>query len=261
MGAPQWMAGIRMNDEWYCSRACVAAAAREGLDERAKPAAAIAPLPPSRLGVLLRHQGAITEAQLELALAMQRASGLRLGAQLQQLGFVGPDPILKALALQSQVSYLTSFDVAKVQRGPGRLPAETVRALGVVPFEADEAGRRLKVICTAPVPRTALRALAKLTGWTADPYLVDDTIWELALTLYQPAHAGAHRQAQAQRVGNVHDAAAYVAEAAARDRAVTMRHADCDEYTWVRVEGREHVTDFLVAGSKEQTCRAAHTAR
>jgi len=261
VGAPQWMAGIRMNDEWYCSRACVAAAAREGLDERAKPAATVAPLPPLKLGVLLRHQGAITEAQLDLALAMQRASGLPLGAQLQQLGFVGPDPILKSLASQCQVSYLTTFDVAKVQRGPGGLPPETVRALGVVPFEADEARRVLKVICTAPVPRTALRALVKLTGWTAEPYLVDDSILELAMDLYQPAHAVGRGQAKAQRVGNVHDAAAYVAEAAARDRAVTVRHADCDECMWVRVEGRERVTDFLVAGSKEQTCRAAHTAR
>lgn len=263
MGAPQWMAGIRMNDEWYCSRACVEAAAREGLGERVRPSAAIAPLPPLKLGVLLRSMGAITEAQLELALAMQRTSGLRLGEQLQQLGFVGPDPILKALAAQSQVSYLTSFDVTRVQRGPGQLPPETVRALGVVPFEADEARKRLKVICAAPVPRTALRALVKLTGWTPEPYLVDDSIWELAVALYQPAHAGARgqAQAQAQRVGNVHDAAAQVAATAARDRAVTMRHADCDECVWVRVEGRERVTDFLVAGSKEDTWRAAHTAR
>ena len=246
--APQWMAGIRMNDAWYCSRACVETAAREGLDGRAKPAATVAPLPPLKLGVLLRHQGAITEPQLDLALAMQRASGLPLGAQLQQLGFVGPDPILKSLATQSQVSYLTTFDVAKVQRGPGGLPAETVRALGVVPFEADEARRVLRVICTAPVPRTALRALVKLTGWTPEPYLVDDTVLELAMDLYQPAHANARGQAEAQRVSNVRDAAAYVAEAAARDRSVTMRHADCDEYTWVRVEGRERITDFLVAG-------------
>ena len=250
-----------LNGAWYCSRPCVEAAAREGLDERVKPASTVAPLPPLKLGVLLRHMGAITEAQLELALSMQRTSGLRLGEQLQQLGLVGPDPILKALAAQSQVSYLTSFDVARVQRGPGRLPPETVRALGVVPFEADDARQRLKVICTAPVPRTALRAMAKLTGWTPEPYLVDDAIWELAMSLYQPAHSGARGVAQARRVGNVHDAAVQVAAAAARDRKVTMRHADCDEYMWVRVEGGEHVTDFLVAGGKEDTCRAAHTAR
>jgi hypothetical protein len=239
----------------------VEAAARQGLDGQAKPAITVAPLPPLKLGVLLRHVGAITEAQLEIALAMQRTSGLRLGAQLQQLGFVGPDPILKALAAQCQVSYLTSFDVARVQRGPGGLPAETVRALGVVPFDADETRQRLKVICTAPVPRAALRALLKLTGWTPEPYLVDDAVWELALELYQPAHAGASGRTQVQRVGTVHDAAARVAATAARDRAVTMRHAECDQYMWVRVEGRERVTDFLVAENKEKPCRVAHTAR
>jgi hypothetical protein len=255
------MAGIRLNDAWYCSRGCVEAAAREGLDERAKPATTVAPLPPLKLGVLLRHVGAITEAQLDLAFAMQRTSGLRLGAQLQQLGFVGPDPILKALASQCQVSYLTSFDVARVQRGPGGLAAETVRALGVVPFDADHARRVLKVICTAPVPRTALRALEKLTGWTAEPYLVDDAVWELALDLYQPAQAAASGRTQVQRVGTVRDAAAQVAAAAARHRAVTMRHAECDDYMWVRVEGREQVTDFLIRGNEEKPCRVAHTAR
>ena len=48
--APQWMAGIRMNDAWYCSRACVETAAREGLDGRAKPAAQH---PSDRIDVIL----------------------------------------------------------------------------------------------------------------------------------------------------------------------------------------------------------------
>jgi hypothetical protein len=64
----------------------------------------------------------------------------------------------------------------------------------------------------------------------------------------------------ARRVRSVNDAAAHVADTAARNRAVTMRHADCDEYVWVRVEGHRGVTDFLV-GDKEKPCQAAHTAR
>ncbi len=58
-----------------------------------------------------------------------------------------PDVILKALAAQGGVSYLPSFDVDRVMSGPAWLPAETVRALGLVPFEADEAQKRLRVVC------------------------------------------------------------------------------------------------------------------
>ena len=63
------------------------------------------------------------------------------------------------LAAQGGVSYLPSFDVDRVTRGPAWLPTETVRALGVVPFEVDEVQRKLRVVCAAPVPRTAMRAL------------------------------------------------------------------------------------------------------
>ena len=46
------------------------------------------------------------------------------------------------------------------------MPADTVRALGLVPFELTMCAKRLRVVCAAPVPRAAMRALTKLTGWT-----------------------------------------------------------------------------------------------
>lgn len=92
----------------------------------------------------------------------------RLGAELQRLGLVAAEPVLRALAAQGGVSYLPTFDVGRVTRGPAWLPAETVRALGVVPFEVDDLQKKIRVVCAAPVPRTAMCALLKLTGWTAE---------------------------------------------------------------------------------------------
>jgi hypothetical protein len=37
-----------------------------------------------------------------------------------------------------------------------------------------------------------------------------------------------------------------------------MKHAACDDYVWVRVEGSGQVSDLLV--SKERACQAAYTA-
>ena len=106
-------------------------------------------------------------------------TGLRLGAQLQALGYASADAVLRALAEQANLSYLSNVDWSWMQGAPGGLPPDTVRAVGLVPFGADEPRRRLHVMCAAPLPRAAMRALLTLTGWTPEPYLVDDAVLEL----------------------------------------------------------------------------------
>jgi hypothetical protein len=210
--------------------------------------------------VLLRLLGGVSELTLELALDAQRATGRRLGAELLALGLVTNEQLLKALAAQGNVSYLPSFDVARVTRGPSWMPAETVRALGLVPFEADEAQKRLRVVCAAPVPRSAMRALLKLTGWTAEPYLVEDETWQQALRLYRPAAVTSGLRREAVTVSGADDAAARVADSALIDRSVTMRAANCEQYTWVRVEGARQVSDLIIPVT-EEPCQAARIAR
>jgi hypothetical protein len=259
--APRWAAGIRFNGHWYCSRGCVEHAARVGLEEPAIPPAGPGALPPLKLGVLLRHLGALSEANLDRALDSQRESGRRLGAELQHLGLVTFEPVLKALAAQGGISYLASFDVSRVTRGPSWLPAETVRALGLVPFDMDEAQKRLRVVCTAPVPKAAMRALLKLTGWTAEPYLVEDELWQQALRMYRPAAPAEGHFREAIAVNGADAAAARIADNALLDRSVTMRYASCDQYTWVRVEGPRQVSDLLFPAMQEAECQAERIAR
>jgi hypothetical protein len=250
---------LQFNGSWYCSRGCVAQAALAGLGELTAAPRGPASLPPLKLGVLLRHAGVITEAQLHEALVAKSRSGLRIGEQLEQMRCVGPETVLRALATQAGVSYLWSFDVTRVKHAPGGLPPSMVRALGLVPFEADTAGTRLHVISAAPLPRAAIRAMSKLTGSTLEVFLVRDEVFDAALDAYQPADRTALSR-DAGTVRTLDAAAARVAERAARDRAVTMRHVAYDEYVWVRVEGSE-VSDFLVAkDAKETRCQAAYTA-
>jgi hypothetical protein len=255
---PRWATGLRFNERWYCSRECVEQAARARLDAPA-PTATVPALPPLRLGVLLRHLGAVSDEQLTHALNAQRASGRRLGAELQRLAFVSSEPVLRALAAQGGVSYLASFDLSRIGQGPEWLPVETVRALGLVPFEIDEPQRRVKVICSAPVPRAALRALTKLTGWLPQPYLVDDAVLEAALAAYRSA-SGSAVSVGATQVRDLAAAASRIADAALADRAITVRHASYDRYTWVRVEGPQHWSDVWVMGAQEESCPAAPIA-
>jgi hypothetical protein len=252
--APRWATGIRFNGHWYCSRGCVENAAREGLDVPPAATPVSAGLPPLRLGVLLRHMGVISEAELNEALRSQRTSGRRLGEELLRLRIVAePESILRALAAQANVAYLTAFDIERVTRGPSWLPVATVRALGLVPFEMDARQRRLKVVCAAPVSRTALSAVLKLTGWTAEPYLVEDEVWKRAMEEYRPAEiVEASAAGHARTVPDVEAAVAHVADSALENRAITMRTARCDRYTWVRVEGPKLVSDLLVDQSGAQ---------
>ena len=140
------------------------------------------------------------------------------------------------------------------------MPAETVRALGLVPFDADEATRRVRIVCAAPVPKGAMRALFKLTGWTAEPYLIEDQLWEQALRQYRPSPPAEGHYREAVAVNGVDAAAAHIAESALMDRAVTMRHASCNQYTWVRVEGPRQVSDLFVPAIQEAECQAEHIA-
>ena len=237
--------GVRLNGTWFCSRSCAATAVRRGLECAPAVGESAGALPPLRIGALLRHQGAITQAQLDEALAGKRKSGLRLGAELQRLGHVSSATLVRVLAAQAGVSYLTSVDLARVRRAPGGLSVDMVRALGLLPFEAEMQERRLRVLCTAPVPRPALRAMARLTGWTAEPYLVDDAAWERALDAYAPDASEDH---PSEVVHDVTAASAHVVAAAAGGRDAVIRYAGCGDFVWVRVEGGARTTqDVLIA--------------
>jgi len=247
--------GVRLNGVWYCSRACAATAVRRGLESPPLVAESAGALPPLRIGALLRHQGAITAPQLDEALAAQGTSGLRLGAQLQALGFVSSAMLVRALAAQAGISYLTTIDLTRLRRAPGGLSPDMVRALGLLPFEASD--RRLHVLCTAPLPRPALRALSRLTGWTGEPYLVDDQVWERALECYAPAGGGDRHQSEV-----LHDmgiASEHVV-AAAVGRDAVVRYAGCGDFVWVRIEAAARTQDVLIQGpGEEQRCQAAFT--
>ena len=66
--------GVRLNGTWFCSRSCAATAVRRGLESPPAVGESAGSLPPLRIGALLRHQGAITQAQLDAAVASQRAA-------------------------------------------------------------------------------------------------------------------------------------------------------------------------------------------
>jgi type II secretory ATPase GspE/PulE/Tfp pilus assembly ATPase PilB-like protein len=62
--------------------------------------------PYKRIGELLKDRGLINEDHIKYALQVQKITGDKLGETLEKLGFVTESDTVKALAEQSQISYL-----------------------------------------------------------------------------------------------------------------------------------------------------------
>jgi hypothetical protein len=252
--------GMRVDGAWFCSPACVHTATRQRLLAGTPPPLGLRSIPKLRLGVLLVHQGTITQTQLAHGLASQQASGRRIGAELKALGLVDDESIVRGLAAQAGVSYLSAVDASCVRTGPGGLSRDEVRALGVVPIRLVEADRLLMVACRAPIPRAALSAIRQLTGWTTEPFLVSDADWQALMEGYGSVASGPVRRAVMAQVPDVDAAAAAVAEAAARAGAVTVTQAFCESSTWLRVEALDATNTVFVAREEAEPWPAATTS-
>lgn len=242
--------GVWFEEVWYCSRGCLEAVTRERLIETTTTSWSTTGLRARtmRLGALLQHQRAITPDTLKAALAEQENSGLRLGEQLLMMEAVAVNDVVRALAAQAGVGYVTDIDPMTVRTGPGGLSRDAVRALGVVPFEAieHEDERRLKVACSAPLPRLALAALRELTTWKVDPLIVRDDLWQELLEAYGTVETE-RMPVLAIHPRTVLEATAHIATAVETGRVVRVQQARCDPFVWVRLEGDEANEDLLLS--------------
>jgi len=255
-------AGVYVDEAWYCSTACVALAARNRLHDELASAptpTAMPTVPTVRLGALLRHQGAITAADLTAALEAQKTSKLRIGEQLIAMGATNADAVLKGLAAQFGVSYLCAVGPSRVHDSPAGLSRDEVRALNVVPFSVNNTIGSVMVACTAPVPRAALAALRQLTGFVPEPYLVTDANFDLLLAEYGRSSSAARAARHFVRMRGVLEAAERIAAVAAEERAISVTEAHCAPYMWVRVAGK-NIVDTLIVPQEERECPVAITS-
>mgnify|MGYP003869374977 CR=1 FL=1 len=240
--------GNSVDNHWFCSRHCVEQMVRRRLIDARPVAAGIPTVPPMRLGALLRHHGVCGAEVIEQALEAQRGSRLKLGEQLFAMGAAEKEGVLRALATQAGVGYLAVIDTDTVREAPGGLSPNAVRALGLVPLGEEDEGR-IRVACVAPVPRRALSAFRRLTGWIPEAYLVADADFQTLLRNYGIDVDGdrpVRELTQFVQTESLSDAAACITAAATRGGDTTVTAARWEPYTWVRVQGTSgRVEDVL----------------
>jgi MSHA biogenesis protein MshE len=117
-------------------------------------------VPKLRLGELLIREGKLTETQLQHALARQKQTGRRLGAVLQDLGFLTDDVIARVLAAQLKCPYFEPLPErvnANVARKLSELQVRKLRALPV-----GMTGDRIRVAVVDPTDWQSVDELPRL---------------------------------------------------------------------------------------------------
>ena len=263
------LSGVTIDGQWFCSRDCVESMIRRrlsGIPGAVQTTPVLTP-PHLRLGVLLRHSGALSADQLQQVLEQQRRTGMKLGEQARAMYGVEGAQVLKALAAQAGARYLTAIDPACVHDAPGGLSHEAVAALGLIPFSQPDERLAVRVASKAPVRWDAVQALRRLSDWMPEVYLVEDDTWNDLLANY-----GAVPRLPAQRRGEVSDAvfvrspqeaATAIATIAAAGRRVNLLDAHWDVHSWVRVQSGRSTQDVLFTRTpaEETTWREANTSR
>lgn len=255
--------GFQLDNRWYCSTACLEAAARTRL-AGTPPAVPVTltTVPQVRLGGLLARLHKLPKEVVDRAVSAQAETGLRLGTQLVRQGVVTSLDVLQALATQGGVAFLTVIDSGRLMAAPGNLPRDAVRRLRVVPFEVDADRQVVRVACTAPVPRTQIGALRQLTGWIIQPYLVSDEQWPALVRAYGAARRSERPVCSLMR--DVETAASRVAEVAKLSGPVRMVETRCEDDLWVRLESAAGVEDLwltLADGAAHGDAQADDRAR
>jgi len=116
------------------------------------------------------------------------------------------------------------------------------------------------------VPRRALSAFRRLTGWIPEAYLVSDEDFQQLLRNYGVDVQGedsVRPLTEFSQTESLSDAAARIAAAATRGGDTNITEARWEPYTWVRVQGSGMIEDVLFSRperNEEAPCPVAITS-
>jgi hypothetical protein len=252
--------GVRLQGARYCQTECLELALIEFLG-RARPISRRAAIAAHRipLGLLLLSRQQLTAAQLRTALKAQRAASRvrgkskgesrnekekKIGAWLQELGFVTEGQVTAALASQWSCPVLRS--------GPGVLgagrfssiPVLLMESFQMMPVELVEATGTLLIAFSEGVDYTLLYAIEQMLGYRTEACLVSPRALQKSLQA-QVRHEGS-TDVVFDRVEDIDECAHIIGNYSARMKAEEVRLARCGEHLWIRLERLRHEAVNLV---------------
>ena len=114
------------------------------------------------LGDTLLNAGLVTREQLDEALAVQNATGQKLGQTLVSLGYLTDAALLQTLCADAGIPFLTESEVKPDAAAVSLIPIELARTNVVVPLKLES--RHLVLAMADPFDLLAIRALTRAAG-------------------------------------------------------------------------------------------------
>ncbi len=144
-----------------------------------------------RVGDLLVEAGAITEDQLQQALAKQKESGGRIGNVIMQMGFISRELLITVLTTQMGIEYCEVRSVQIDESVLNLVPDNLVTKYRAIPIGFDENNPNiLKVAMADPMDLTAVDDISISSGLQIEPMLsFDDDLGEVIGKYYGSAQA------------------------------------------------------------------------
>lgn len=125
-----------------------------------------------RVGDLLVEAGAITEEQLQEALAKQKESGGRIGNIIMQMGFISKELLITVLTAQTNIDYCEIKSVKIDEAVLKLVPDSLVNKYKAMPVGFDEKNPNiLKVAMADPMDLVAVDDISISSGLQVDPML------------------------------------------------------------------------------------------
>jgi hypothetical protein len=232
--------GIVAERNWFCQPECLRRTLQELLDtlcgER-MPAS-----PPARripIGLILLQQGLITAEQLQRALELQRTHGReRLGYWLRQMGAIGEAELTRALAIQ------WACPVFPLERDTGYrqcahlVPRRLAEASGMIPVYLSRDGSLLYTGFTSGIDYALLYAIEQMLPCRTIPCLVSETAYARAMAVLE--RMVPPRETVFDSVRRTEEMTAIAVNFAERFAARSLRVQRVGAFLWLRlVAGRE----------------------
>jgi hypothetical protein len=237
--------GIRLQGRWYCGPECFEKAARE-LYSQMLPAARRRQSKRHRvpLGLMLFSLGAISQPALQGALQAQKDSGSgRIGEWLRQAGAVSEAQVTTALAMQWSCpvfpleSHRRFLDCAQL------IPIALLESARMVPVHYLPSSKFLYMAFAESIDHTTLYGVEQMLDCRTEPCVASESSLQRALEeLRQEPRPP---EVVFDSVVDPHEMASTARSYALQLGADDARIVCCGEYIWTRLESKGQVNNLL----------------
>jgi len=247
---PTKSAGIRIDQDWYCSVDCFVAGARTPLAAlSARHVMEMPRNPRLSLGLALLSKGFLTESQLRMATELSRRNGTDFETALLALGWTTEKQL--ATARSAQWGYPVLVQERAGHAVEVGIPLALLRTFSAAPLFYSASARRLVLGFVDRVDHRLLQSIEQVTGYRAEPCFL--TSAEMTTQMRCIAHPAHYEEVVVDQPGEPAQMARtlgrYALDAAATDASLIQ----CKSWVWARLTGKRRIVDVLFARENPTT--------